>query len=589
MRVTYVVFPVLRGTRRFFVEKGRRWSVVEHLLLDAVCDAPASAAKLAADANLPKRVVVEAFIRLMRASWVEIISTATGPQFRATPLGLINAPLDQLPAATVTEPKWRGFAIEQITGGVFRSRELDIRPNSRLPITTDDQTVVHLQGRQMRVAGDLCDVFAAIEGEDELIVGIDRSPERLIEQHAVVTVQNEIIEGLPARASAALRSLILASAKEAANTVATGSAEAGSAHVASVPLSSSVQRGNLSILRNALYDYEDVIVDGAAHKAALERLIRSAGERVIIHSTFIGDASAQALLPILLQAASRGVRVEILWGQDDVGGAVGTSRAAGERLKVAIANAGRADAIFVHPFSTNSHAKIVVADNGRGRWTALVGSCNWLASDFTSFEASIRLRDSALVGDLVQALAGLSRGRPGVWHDFAIQMTVLGRRVANIPQGNGRTVPMRILFGAEHAKFVLEARDRATKRIFILSHRIGIAARAVALLPTLAAVQRNQIDALLYYGRTTGALSGVDGAELTREFAKEGLEIRPVHRPRLHAKVLGWDDNALAVSSLNWLSADPSDAMPYREIGVFVEAPKIADNFIRVFENSRTD
>ena len=111
----------------------------------------------------------------------------------------------------------------------------------------------------------------------------------------------------------------------------------------------------------------------------------------------------------------------------------------------------------------------------------------------------------------------------------------------------------------------------------------------MALLPTLAAVKAKPIEASIYYGRTTGALSGVAGADLAREFAKEGVEIRPVHRPRLHAKVLGWDDDAICVSSLNWLSADPADAARDREIGVLIEAPKLADNFIRRFEHARLD
>jgi len=50
---------------------------------------------------------------------------------------------------------------------------------------------------------------------------------------------------------------------------------------------------------------------------------------------------------------------------------------------------------------------------------------------------------------------------------------------------------------------------------------------------------------------------------------------------------LARDDDALAITSLNWLSADPPDLAVYREIGVLIEAPKIAENFIRVFENAR--
>ena len=87
-------------------------------------------------------------------------------------------------------------------------------------------------------------------------------------------------------------------------------------------------------------------------------------------------------------------------------------------------------------------------------------------------------------------------------------------------------------------------------------------------------MKAKDIDAAIFYGRPTGPFSGIDGADLTRELAKEGIALKPVHRPRLHAKVLGWDDDALAISSLNWLSADPSDAALYREIGVLIEAPK---------------
>jgi cardiolipin synthase A/B len=215
MKAIHVIFPVLRGTRRFFIEKGRRWSVIEHLLLDIVARTPSSTTRLSEKSGLPRRVIVEAFIRLMRAGWVEIVGTADGPVFKATAVGAAKAPLDQLPAATVIEPRWRSFAIEQITGGVFRSRELDVRPQSRVPSSTDDQIVLHLPGSPLHAEGDLGEVFTAIEGEDELIVGIDRSVERLMERFALVTVREDLIEGLPARASPALKALVKARAHEA--------------------------------------------------------------------------------------------------------------------------------------------------------------------------------------------------------------------------------------------------------------------------------------------------------------------------------------------------------------------------------------
>lgn len=588
MTSVLAVFPVLRGTRRFFIEKGRRWSIVEHLLLDAVAKAEFSAAELSVKSSLPKRIVVEAIIRLMRAGWVEIHTTSNGPVFRATSLGILRAGFEQLPSTTVTEPKWRGFVIEQVTGGVFRSRELDdVRPYSRLPVSNEDQIVVHLDRVILASAGDLGEIFAAIEGEDELIVGIDRAPERLIERYAVVTVREGGIEGLPSRASLKLRALIWDKAQrawEARGSQLVNTSAVKETSLPSVPIvNREVEAGPVS----ALFDSGDLIFDAEEHRDSLEELIGSATERIIIHSTFITDMRAQALLPLFLQAGSRGVSVDVLWGQDDVGSSPNTSSVAAGKIQAVIENEGRGESIKVHQFSTNSHAKIAVADNGRGGWSALVGSCNWLATDFESFEVSVRLRDPVMVGRLVTKLGGLSRGRPGVWTNLAVEMTVLGRRICGVPRGAGRTAPMRILFGADHARLVLEARDRAKKRIFVLSHRIGISARAMALLPALAAARANGVESTFYYGRTTGPLTGVGSADLIREFSREGISITPVHKPRLHAKVLGWDDDNLAVSSLNWLSADPSDASPGREIGVTIEASRLADNFFRRFELSR--
>jgi cardiolipin synthase len=585
-----VTFPVLRGFNRFMVQTGRRWSVIEHLLLDAVTRAPGTALDFAQKSGLPRRVVVEAFIRLMRAGWVEIRVAKAGLEFHPTALGLVQAPLDQLPAATTTQPKKRSFAIEQVTGGVFRSRELDLRPSHRLPSATEDQLVVQLPGSLVPSQGDLSEVFTAIEGEDELIVGIDRSAERLLERHALVIVRDGVIEGLPGRASLGLRNLILGKADEAvAAAQRSKQPKLPSPSAVVDDVAAPVSAGELVAPVQALYSGDDLILDGAAHRTALERMLRNARRRAIIHSTFIADQSVDALFPLLLGAADKGAVVDILWGHDDTGTATTTSQAAAERLRARVADAGRSDSIRVHPFSTNSHAKIVVADNGKDRWQALLGSCNWLSSSFGSFESSMRLRDPRLVGLLTCKLAGLTRGRPGIWHDLAIEMTVLGRSIENTPRGDGRTVPMRLLLGPDHAKLPLEARDRAKKRIFVMSHRFGIAGQPVSLLPILAAVTAKQIEATAFFGRTTGPLSGSEGANLTREFGAQGVRIRAVHRPRIHAKVLGWDDDALAVSSLNWLSADPPDLAPYREIGVLVEAPKIAEHFVRVFEQTRND
>lgn len=582
MKSVQVVFPVLRGTRRFLIERGRRWSVVEHLLLGAVTETSRSVSDLAAESGLPRRIVIEAFIRLMRAGWVEIAVGTNGVTFSATESGMQAALRDQLPAATVTEAKWRSFAIDQVTGCVFRGRELDARPRSRLPVPTTDNLVGEL-GSIVRGAGELGDVFSAIEGEDEYIVGIDRNPEKLLERFAVVTVRDDVIEGLPARASPRLRDAIKNKAKELVGEIGIPKADAGATKpVIEAPVD------EVPVSVEGVFDHKDVIIDGDDHKRFFISALKNSKERVLIHSTFISETRVPELVPLIIDAAQRGVKIDILWGQDDIGTATTSSRNAATKLQSQIlATVG--DLVTVHQFSTRSHAKLLIADSNAGGWFAIVGSCNWLASDFSSFETSVRLRDPKLVGSLVGRLGNMARGRAGLWHELAVEMTILGRKISGLSSPNGAKAPIRILSSADHAKLVLEARDRVERRIFVLSHRLGIAGKPVTLLPTLSAVLAKKVDAKLYYGRTTGVLSGANSAELREEFSKKGVSIEPVHRPRLHAKVLAWDDNFLAVSSQNWLSADPSDAAVDRELGVFVESPSIASHFVKAFEKARTD
>jgi cardiolipin synthase A/B len=580
MTIIQIAIPVLRGRRRFHVEKGRRWSVVEHVMLDTVARKPAAAAELAEKSDLPRRLVVEAFIRLMRVGWVELAPGPQGLIFTATSTGRAQIIRGDLRAPTVIQPRWMGFVIDQVAGSVFRRTEIAVRHQNELS-KAGKNAVIYLDKCERHAREDLAELFAAMEGDDEEIVRVDPSPEKLVERFAIVTITDGMIEGLPGRAKPELYEAVLAKAAEAFRKAKSDRKGLPAAAPASAPTRSTQPV-------SALFEQADIIVDGPEHKTALERALSHAREQVIIHSTFISEQVIPAALPLLVGAAARGTFVHILWGQDDEKTSVSKSRKAAVALQGAIQGVGRAEQVIVHPFTTRSHAKMLISDDGSGRWSAIVGSCNWLSSEFDNFETSIRVRDPALVGHLIRHLAALSLGPSGVWNDLAKNLTVLGRRVEAEPPGNGRTAKMRILLSSDHGELVLEARDSARQRIFVTSHRIGLAGRPMVIIPTLAAAKAGQVKAQLYYGRPTGVLSGIDAADLAMEFAKQGVAIRPIHHPRLHAKILAWDDDAIAVTSQNWLSADPAEGAPRREIGIFVESNRAADYLIRRFEHART-
>lgn len=581
MTVIQVAFPVLRGKRRFHVEKGQRWSVVEHLMLDAVAREPASAADLSKRSHLPRRVVVEAFIRLMRVGWIEISADTDEPIFDVTPAGRAEAGRRELRSPVTLQPRWMSFVVDQVTGSVFRGRgEIAVRHRNSLTKGPGVDALVFLDRSPEHEREDLPELFAALEGENEIIVRVDPTDQRLVDRFGLVTFTDGVMEGLPGRAKPELRAAVQAKAMEAWRKIrgAEKAMPRADAVFAAAP-----QQGP----KPALFDQSDLIIDGAAHEAALKHALRQARKSVIIHSTFLSTNAVQRMLPQFVDAASHGVKVHILWGQDEDKATVASSREAVTWLQGVVKEGGRDNHVVIHPFTTRSHAKLLVADDGQERWSAVVGSCNWLSSDFDSFEASVRLRDPALVSECLRHIAAMSLGPRGVWHDWAVDFTVLARAIERMPRGNGRTTPMKLLNSADHADLVLRARDEARRRIVVTSHRIGLAGRPMVVIPALAAAKAKRVGVELFYSRPTGVLSGVDAAGLAAQFAREGVNIKPIHNPRLHAKILAWDDDTLAVTSQNWLSADPAEGALRREIGVLIQSTKVADYFLRRFEHAR--
>lgn len=573
-----VAIPMLRGTRHFYIQKGRRWSVVEHLMLDAVARRPATAITLSEKSCLPRRVVVEAFIRLMRVGWVELLATDTGSVFTATESGKAQLGSSDLPAATTREGRWMSFSTDLVAGNVFRRKEMYV--HSRVTKAAESDALVYLNPSLRHSSEDLSAIFAALENENEVIVGVASAPEKLIGGYGLVSVIDGQIDGLPGRANEALRSAIMEGALPAVPKSPGRRQSAVDPALRAFPQAASEV--------DALFDQADLLLDAPDHRNILEKVLKKARELVVIHSTFISPDGWKGILPKMLEAAANGTTIHVFWGQTDDQKDMSSSRTQAALFRGAIAEAGRSDQIIVHPFPTDSHAKILLSDDGNGRWSAVVGSCNWLASEFDSYEASINLRDPKLVGEMLRHLAALAQAYDGVWNQTAMELTALGRRISSIKRGNGRTAKMRILLAPDHADLVLLARDKAQNRIVVTSHRLGVAGKPIVITPALAAARAKDIACSLYYGRATGPLSGLNAAALAAELNKTGVSVRPVHRPRLHAKVLAWDDHSIAVTSQNWLSADPSDTALRREIGIYIEQNRVADTFIRRFDLAKS-
>ena len=580
MTIVYVGLPILQHSRRFHLDKGRRWNVLEHLVLQALAKRASSAGELAEEGELPRRVILEILIRLMRAGWVELRAVSGSVVFHATGRGATVSGEDELPVVTERIARRVNFAVDVLTGSIFRRRDLTLLWPDEWHIRTMGHSSVEIAAPKDLPPdlGHVSTLLGALLDEDEHLARVDVSDRPPARRIALVVVRNGNVEGLPARAPTELRNIVLDAASHAP---ASGSPQGGTAIDLPTSLIRIVRPERSTIVR-----HEDYVLGGAAHQTLLETALRRARQHLVIHSTFLEIEKFERLLPAFRVAASRGCRIDILWGQASAEGGLVRSLQQAAVIQKQVQELGLSGSIEVHRFSTRSHAKLLVYDDGSGATHATVGSCNWLYSGFESFEASVRLRDPRLVADVLYELAELARPRDSELPELTVRLAQLARILGAKPAMSGST-RVKLLTGEEHDDCMLRARDEAKSQIMVMSHRLGVTAKPAVIIPAAAAVRERGIDVKLLYGRPSGPVKHPNAAAATWEFKEHGIDLVAVQRPRIHAKMLLWDDDNAVVTSLNWLSADATSSNPRGEIGLSISGSRCAAFLRGEIERSR--
>jgi cardiolipin synthase A/B len=539
------------------------------VILAAIAEGPKTAAQLAVEGDLHRRLVIEVIIRLMRAGWVELYQAAEGITFNVSTAGKVAAGSSELPDTSKRISRWMNFVIDRLTGTLYRSRELPFYHKHVIADRSPNERLVWMQPLNIHVNDSVGALVATLFSDDERFVSMDWAGDRLVERFALASVRGDRVEGLPPRAPVELKRMAI----EAAKTASTKPLATGPIMYRPPPMPRQF-RERPEEVRPIIFQSSDLIFGGQGHEAALDGAIRKARHRIIIHSTFIAADKFDARKPLLIDATRRGVKIDVMWGEDEERSLSRSTRAAVDRIRREIASIGL---LQVHPFSTGSHAKVLIADDGNpDRHFAIVGSCNWFSSGFHSVEVSVRIRDPIMVAIVVEQLAELSRGMDGHWTELTNELARLATLIRLRRSSGGAVGQASLVLGAQHAHYVRQARDEALRRVFVTSHRFSATGRPAVVIPAIAAAEARGISAKLYFGMTSGGLKAEDAAAITRQAGGSGIRLRPIHEPRLHAKILGWDDDFLVVTSQNWLSADPSESNLRKEIGIFIHASGIA-------------
>ncbi len=581
MSVVRVAIPLLQGKRKFFLEKGRPWSLAEHVLLAALTNKPRTVGELAVAGDVPQRLVLEAIIRLMRAGWVTLHQESKGVVFSATAAGRSVVGDEELPKLAKSTSRWMHFVIDKVTGTLYRSREMPFFEQHVVEGRAARERLVWLNPRDIDAFDDTAGVLANLFEDDEKFLGIEPTAEKLVNRFAIATVRGGNVEGLPPRAPVELVELVKRAARNAApSPMAMRSPQFEPGR--QIPFADRPAPQPI----DAVFRPEDLILGGKMHEAVLHEAIQKAKYRIIIHSTFISEHGFEQVQASLIAAAKRGAIVDVLWGENENKTDAVTTAKTIAKVRTTIDTEGLGLSIRVHPFSTRSHAKILVCDDGKlGRLSATVGSCNWLSSGFQNYEASIRFSDPGVVAAVLEQIADLTRGSDRHWTELTSEMARLASDARLQKPPAGAKAKVTLVLGPQHAQFARTARDTARRRMFVTSHRIGPAARPSVILPAITAVRENGIEARVFYGMAIERPAGVS----TSSNGHPVLSVQPILSPKLHAKILAWDDDDVLISSQNWLSADPGESNVRREIGLMVSSKGIAKAVIDNFNAARGD
>ena len=562
MRVIYL--PIYKASVSYTVSTGRRWSILEQMLLIELASQRHSLSTLASISQLPERLVVEALINLVRYGWVEVRSTAEETLFAATATGKRNAALEELQPVIQQRQKWMSLSMDRITSSWFRTEDLDpvhekdVEEDAfRLPQTFstlkfDDPGVRSLVRLERN------------EGFEGFAPGARNSGRFL----ARILIDGEdIVSGLPAYASSLLRSRILAASADAPEVEVRGWTMAKGAQVA----------------RHDIYDTiteRELVVGGAEQRELVRRSLETAHSYFVLHSCFLDAPTLEGFLPDLERAARRGVRIDLLWGVRHDPESSGPPKPFTDCQNVLSKLSMSAKPwVTLSEKSSGFHSKAIIFDNRTEEgWSTIVSSCNFLSSDFSAIEVSVRLRHPRIGRDLIGCLISSQVEASGAWSQLVHRLNRTWNELNQVCAMWSRPGVHKVEFLTDHDHYdcIRRARDLAKTDIVLGCDLFGIAAETSVLVPLSVASEEGR-EVRLFFRRPSRKLKE-DGRQPDLDaLAKRGLITRLI--PSLHAKFLLWDEEALGLTSFNWLATVANDQRKGAEIGILLQGPGLRTLF----------
>lgn len=410
-----VLLPVSRFRVPYDLARGKPYSRLEQMALNAVADGGATLRSLADAFRVHDRLLVEAVVTLVNAGWVAVQG---GPQTTFVLTGAGHAALsgDREPVSVIVETARPGIVImDRYSGQVARQSEA--RPYRREDLAAVWADAPRLPIRNVRNTVDEAQVQRLLHRDaGEWVRRIGRIEEISRDAHWLpldVDVDARQVVGLPPPWRHALSAPALSAAASAAtdgsNRRAPAAGRVARPAARRFPGVANVDRAQRH--GTALTISSDDFVRGTiAHTAVLTGAIGSARTSVALVVPYLGGPDAfEALAVSCAPAIARGVRVDLLVGS--------VAADPTELIKVANRIGYRSDArqgrSLLRTRVTGSGASLVLWDQAPGELVGLVTDYSWAHSQNGADSTGVRVLAPFLCADLARAVASLWTSRGG--------------------------------------------------------------------------------------------------------------------------------------------------------------------------------
>lgn len=415
-----VLVPVSRFRVPYETARGRPYSQLERLVLEAVADTGATLGELRRTFRVHERLLVEAVVTLVAAGWVAV---AGGPQARfvLTAVGHAAVGEGRDPVSViVTAARPQTVVMERVTGQV--ARHGDARSWRRDDLGDAWQSAAVMTERITRNSLDEAQVQKLLPRDSGHWVR-RIGPIRLVSRgsHFVAVEVDPLTgstRGLPAAWDEALAPRTVECARARLERLGMGPTDPAGTSPSSrgrrrrfggvLDARTSTNRSTSLRLGSA-----DVVVGQQEHDEVLSHAFGRANSSIaVVSPTVGGEGDFRRVVELAVPAVTRGVRVDFLVGE--------ASDALTAQDLVAIANQHgyRADPrqgralLRARSATTGSGASLLVYDDDDGALTVILGDHAWLGGNTRARPTvGLTLREPSLTADVARAVASLWTGR----------------------------------------------------------------------------------------------------------------------------------------------------------------------------------